>query len=117
MPWCVIAAPLYAVTIVGRWRKCRFDGTPLSLNSSGVHALECQHWEDIPLSTSANFDRQSRITLSGPIAQSDIQSRKNLVSIIIVCDTVKFQVLEHVIIGDVIIDAQLVDGLFIFSSP
>ena len=83
----------------------------------GVHALECPHWGDIPLSASVNFDLQSRVTLSGPVAQSDIQSRTNLVSPIIVCDTVKFEVLERVIIGAVFIDAQLVDGLFISSSP
>ena len=37
--------------------------------------MEGPHWEDIPLSASVNGDVQSRITLSGPVAQRDIQSR------------------------------------------
>ena len=39
VPWCVMAAPLQAGGIVGRWRKCRFDGTPLSSNRSGYMRL------------------------------------------------------------------------------
>ena len=50
-----------------------------------------------------------------PLHREIIQSRKNFVSPIIFCDTVKFQVLERVIVVAVFIDAQLVDGLFILE--
>ena len=53
--------------------------------------LEGPHWEDIHLSAIVNFDLQSRIILSGPVVQRGIQRRKNLVSPVIFCDTVKFK--------------------------
>ena len=95
MPWCVMACrpsiSLYGgVNVVLTGLRSR--------QTVRVHALEGPHWEAILLSAIVNFNLQSLITLSGPVGQRDIQSRKNLVSPVIFCDTVKFQVLERVIV-------------------